>query len=131
MTTNHHHQSMKPAFEWYQQDTEVDIIDPDGWRFGSIEQQRYEWYHSLITHLEYSRKKARCTTTSYGSFKHQQPFDPPNEILPGSRGGHCVLPIFNDTLSSGSSDSLSSSSLDKEEKLDQSITEKSCLCLPL
>lgn len=91
----------QPAVKWYQQDIEVDIIDPDGWRFGSVDQQRYNWYHLPITKVEYLQKRARSTTSGFGTYHHLQPFDSsPSTKIPGSRGGHCVLPIGNESLSS-------------------------------
>ena len=64
----------KTSYEWYQNDNTCDIVDPDGWRIGSIDHQYELWFNTQTSWSDYLRKRNRSTTTKFGKRKHKSPF---------------------------------------------------------
>lgn len=66
---------LKTAHQWYQEDYTIDIIDPDGWRQGDVQNQYQLWFAIPITWQEYVKRRNRCTVMIYMSRNHRSPYD--------------------------------------------------------
>lgn len=68
----------KTASEWYAMDTDVDILDVDGWDRSVMKNGRcqgaIDWYNKPITFKEYKDRRDKCTITGYMRNNHYHPF---------------------------------------------------------
>ncbi len=63
--------SMKTSSEWYQEDKDCDIRDPDGW---PRDESGFEfWYFVLITKEDYQKRKSLSTPARYTE-EHPEPY---------------------------------------------------------
>lgn len=104
----------KTSYEWYLEDHDCDIVDPDGWRKGNLDAQYFEWFKKPISWIDYLRKRNLSTTMAFMSRKHRSPYgqlekylEEKNEddgnssdeelMMPkpptSCRGGFCVLEL--------------------------------------
>lgn len=73
---------LKTSYQWYLEDSQVDILDADGWRepkLNALDQLNY-WFTKPILYSEYCSRRNKSTITYY-SKKHKSPFGSWNNYM--------------------------------------------------
>lgn len=106
----------KTSYQWYMEDQELDIYDPDGWRDLPIDQRINFFFLELIDEKDYYRRRNHSSIGNYNSRMHRSPYGSLSNFLTHQKAN---ILLFDDFSSFESSEILETSS-----ELDKSIDHK-------